>query len=172
MATKHVALMLIALGYAPPALAQGIEGRWKLLAAEDLNADGSVARYPWGLEPVGSIVVQDGSCYLQIMSSDVPAFPRGERPTVEQMRAALFTTYISYTGPCTVDEAEGRVTLKVEAAFRPDYPVDQTRYFRVEGDVMFFGPTPRVRSDPPWEPASIPAGQLTRRLRLQRVVDP
>jgi hypothetical protein len=141
------------------------------VAAEDLNADGSVARYPWGRQPIGSIVVQDGACYLQIMSSDVPSFPPSQVSTVEQMSQALFSTYISYTGPCTIDEAEGRVTLKVEAAWRPNYAVDQTRYFRVDGDLLFFGPTVRIRSDPPWDPSSIAAGSFTRRLRLERVVE-
>jgi hypothetical protein len=28
--------------------AESIQGRWKLIAAEDLRADGSVGRYPWG----------------------------------------------------------------------------------------------------------------------------
>lgn len=53
--------------------ADTLEGRWRLLAAEDLRADGSVARYPWGRRPVGTIVVEGGFCYVQIMSSDVPA---------------------------------------------------------------------------------------------------
>jgi hypothetical protein len=164
--------LLLGSGLAQSIGAQGIEGRWRLVAAEDLNADGSVGRYPWGREPVGSIVVQDGACYLQIMSSDVPSFERSDATTVEQMAQALFSTYISYTGPCTIDEAEGRVTLRVEAAYRPDYPVDQTRYFRVEGDRLYFGPTVRIRSDPPWDPCSIAAGSFTRRLTLERVAGP
>lgn len=154
------------------AVAQGIEGRWRLVVAEDLNADGSVGRYPWGRAPVGSIVVQDGACYLQIMSGDVPSFQAAQTSTVEQMNAALFSTYISYTGPCTVDETAGRVDLTVEAAWRPNYAVDQTRYFRVMGDRMYFGPNARIRTDPPWDPDSVAAGAFTRRLTLERVVEP
>src|SRR4051812_43683687 len=51
-----------------------LEGRWKLRAAEDLTADGTVARLPWGEHPVGSIVVERGACYVQIMSGDTPSF--------------------------------------------------------------------------------------------------
>jgi hypothetical protein len=105
------------------------------------------------------------------MSSDVPSFPEGPVPTVEQMSQTLFSNNISYTGPCTIDEATGRVDLKVRAAWRPDYPVDQTRYFRVDGDRLYFGPTPRIRSDPPWDPSTIAPGTFTRRLTLVRVVD-
>jgi hypothetical protein len=169
---RALVVALLSTTLTSAAVAQGIEGRWRLVAAEDLNADGSVGRYPWGRAPVGSIVVQDGACYLQIMSSDVPAFPAGQTSTVEQMSAALFGTYISYTGPCTIDEAAGRVDLTVEAAWRPDYAVDQTRYFRVMGDRMHFGPNARIRTDPPWDASAIAPGTFTRRLTLERVVEP
>jgi hypothetical protein len=148
---------------APPAPpAQGIEGRWKLRAAEDRRADGTVARYPWGQHPVGSIVVQGGACYLQIMSGDTPSFPAAGTAAAEQMKAALLSTYIAYSGPCTVNESEGSVTLKVDAAWRPDYVgTQQKRFFRFEGGLLLFGPAPN----------SVRAGTetLTRRLTLERV---
>src|SRR5213595_1186858 len=86
--------------------ADSIEGRWKLISAEDLRADGSVARYPWGRHPVGSIVVNGAACYLQIMSSDTPAFA-GDKPATEQMKAMLLSSYIAYSGACAIDEAAG-----------------------------------------------------------------
>jgi len=141
--------------------AETIQGRWRLVAAEDLRADGSVARYPWGRQPVGSIVVQDGFCYLQIMSGDVPSFTAPEPPAGEQMKRALLSTYIAYSGPCRLDEAAGAVTIAVEAAWRPDYVgTQQTRYFRVENGRMYFGPAPgSIR---------LGADTLTRRLTLVR----
>lgn len=169
MATRALLVALLGLGVTGPAGAQGIEGRWKLIEGVDFNADGTVGRYPWGRAPVGSIVVQDGACYLQIMSSDVPSFPPGQTSTVEQMSQTLFSNNISYTGPCTIDEATGRVDLKVQAAWRPNYAVDQTRYFRVDGDRLYFGPNARIRSDPPWDPSTIQPGSFTRRLTLERV---
>jgi hypothetical protein len=138
-----------------------IEGRWKLLAAEDLRADGSVARLPWGAHPIGSIVVERGACYLQIMSSDTPSFAAAQ-PAGDQMKAALLSSYIAYSGPCSVDAAAGSVTLKVEAAWRPDYVgTEQKRFFRFEHDKLLFGPAPN----------SIRSGteQWTRRLTLERV---
>ena len=150
---------------AVPALAQTpptIEGRWRLVAAEDIRADGSVARYPWGRRPAGSIVVTGGACYLQIMSTDTPSFQGGATPVVDKMKASLLSTYIAYEGPCTIDETEKSVTLKVEAAWRPDYVgTTQKRYFRFDGDKLIFGPAPN----------SMRAGneQLTRRLTLERV---
>ena len=167
MTKRVLGVLVIGLGMAQPAAGQTIEGRWKIVATEDLKADGSVGRNPWGKAPVGSVVVQDGACYLQILASEVPSFPKGETSTVEQMKASLFTNYISYTGPCTYDTKTGKVDLKVERAYRPDYAVDQVRYARAVGDTLFFGPTERVMTDPPW--SGVQDGQLTRRLRLVRV---
>ena len=151
---------LLPLLWTASAAAETIQGRWALVAAEDLRADGSVARYPWGRHPIGSIVVDRGWCYLQIMSSDVPSFA-ADRPIGDQMKAALLSTYIAYEGACAIDEPAGRVTLKVEAAWRPEYVgTEQTRFFRFEGGKMLFGPAPN----------SIRSGgeQLTRRLTLER----
>jgi hypothetical protein len=145
-----------------PASRPTLEGRWKLRAAEDVRADGTVARYPWGKNPVGSIVVEGGSCYLQIMSSDTPAFTSSATSKGEQMKATLLSSYIAYSGPCTINEAEGSVTLKVEAAWRSDYVgTEQKRFFRFENETLLFGPTT----------GSIRAGTetLTRRLTLDRV---
>jgi hypothetical protein len=147
---------------AAPATKPTLEGRWKLRAAEDLRADGTVARLPWGERPVGSIVVERGACYLQIMSSDTPSFAPGAAAATEQMKATLLSSYIAYSGPCTIDEAQGSVTLKVDAAWQPNYVgTEQKRFFRFENGVLLFGPAP----------GSIRAGTetLTRRLTLDRV---
>ncbi len=154
-------VFLLLLGLAASVDAETIQGRWKLTAAEDLRGDGSVGRYPWGARPVGSIVVEGGWCYVQIMSSDVPRFAAGTEPVGNQMKSALLSTYIAYAGPCVVSEPDGSVTLKVEAAWRPDYVgTEQKRFFRFENGKMFFGPASN----------SIRAGSdtLTRRLTLER----
>jgi glyoxylase-like metal-dependent hydrolase (beta-lactamase superfamily II) len=144
------------------ASAESIQGRWKLVAAEDLRADGTTARYPWGQHPIGSIVVAGGACYLQIMSGDTPSFSSATPPPAEQMKAALLSSYIAYSGPCTIDEAAGKVVLKVDAAWRPDYVgSEQVRFFRFENGRLVFGPAPN----------SIRSGEerLSRRLTLERV---
>jgi hypothetical protein len=144
-----------------PRSAPTLEGRWKLRAAEDLAADGTVARLPWGEHPVGSIVVERGACYVQIMSSDTPSFLPGKGPAGEQMKAALLNTYIAYSGPCTIDEAEHSVTLKVEAAWRPDYVgTEQKRFFTFDNGALLFGPGRPIRAGDE---------MLTRRLTLDRV---
>ena len=152
---------ILLLCAAPGAFAQAIQGRWKLLAAEDIRADGTVARYPWGRSPVGAIVVDRGYCYVQIMSGDVPSFTGG-KPVGEQMTAALLSTYIAYSGACTINEAEGSVSLKVDSAWRPDYVgTDQKRFFKFDNGKLIFGPavgSMRLNNE-----------TLTRRLTLERV---
>jgi len=154
-------VIVLLLAISASAAPETIQGRWKLIAAEDLRADGSVGQYPWGKHPVGSIVVQGGWCYLQIMSSDVPSFPSGDAPVSEQMKDALLKTYIAYSGPCAIDEQEGSVTLKVEAAWRPNYVgTEQKRFFRFQNGKMIFGPAPNS--------IHTPNDNFTRRLTLER----
>lgn len=154
-------LILVLLLGAAPTFADTIQGRWRLLAAEDIRADGSVARLPWGKRPVGAIVVEGGFCYVQIMSSDVPAFESG-KPVGPQMTAALLSTYIAYSGACTVNDVEGSVTLKVDSAWRPDYVgTEQKRFFKFDSGKLIFGPaTGSMRFNDE---------ALTRRLTLERM---
>jgi hypothetical protein len=157
---RVLATLVLLLCSVAPAYAQSIQGRWTLLTAEDIRADGSVARYPWGRKPVGSIVVDGGYCYLQIMSGDVPSFTGG-KPMGEQMTAALLSTYIAYSGACTINETEGSVSLKVDSAWRPDYVgTDQKRFFKFDNGKLIFGPAA----------GSLRSGgeALTRRLTLER----
>jgi hypothetical protein len=152
---------LALLALACPAAADTLQGRWKLLAAEDLRANGEVGRLPWGAHPIGSIVVTGGWCYVQIMSSDTPSFEAAQ-PMGDQMKAKLLSSYIAYSGPCTIDEAAGSLTLKVEAAWRPDYVgTEQKRFFHLENGKLLFGPAPGTgRSG---------TERLSRRLTLERV---
>ena len=91
---------------------------------------------------------------------DVP--PPDDLPdSAEQMRAMLLSSYIAYSGPCVVDEGAGSVTLKVDAAWRPDYVgTEQKRFFRFDNGRLIFGPAPNsMRSN---------GESLTRRLTLER----
>ena len=162
MRTLAALVALVALVTPASASAETLAGKWKLVAAEDLRPDGTVARYPWGRHPIGAIVVEGGSCYIQIMSGDVPSFPATAWSVNDQMKASLLSSYIAYTGPCTFDDAAGTTTMKVEAAWRPDYVgTQQTRFYRFDGHKMLYGPAPNsIRGGPE---------SLTRRLTLERL---
>jgi hypothetical protein len=96
------------------------------------------------------------------MSSDTPSFEASGKTAAEQMKAALLSTYIAYSGPCIVDDAAGSVTLKVAAAWRPDYVgTEQKRFYRFERDRLLFGPAANSMT--------VAGETLTRRLTLERV---
>lgn len=157
----RLAIGALLVAAATPAAAETLAGRWTLVSAEDIRADGSVARLPWGRHPVGSIVVEGGACYLQIMSGDTPSFT-GATPIAEQMKASLLSSYIAYSGRCTFDDAAGTLSLQVDAAWRPDYVgTDQTRMFRFENGKLLFGTLPNT--------IRMGTERLTRRLTLERV---
>lgn len=106
--------------------------------------------------------MEGGWCYLQIMSSDVPLFSStGDMPVGDQMKDALLKTYIAYSGPCSIDETEKSVTLKVEAAWRPNYVgTEQKRFFQFEKGKLIFGPAPNS--------VHTTNENFTRRLTLER----
>ena len=159
---KILATLVLLLCSVTSGHAQSLQGRWKLLSAEDIRADGTVARHPWGRTPVGSIVVEGSYCYVQIMSGDVPAFTAG-KPLGEQMSAALLSTYIAYSGACTIDQTEGSVTLKVDSAWRPNYVgTEQKRFFKFDNGKLIFGPA--------FGSMRVGTESLTRRLTLERAV--
>jgi hypothetical protein len=158
---RTLLLTFTAMALAQSISADNLEGRWKLLSAEDVRPNGEVVRRPWGDHPVGSIVVQNGWLYLQIMSGDTPSFDAA-KPMADQTKATLLSSYIAYSGAVTIDEAQGSVAFKVEAAWRPDYVgTDQRRIFHFENGKLIFGTAPN----------SIRGGteRLTRRLTLERV---
>jgi len=148
------------------ARAETIEGRWKLISAEDLRDDGSVGQYPWGKHPVGWIVIERGWCLLQIMSSDVPSFSAtgnadAEKPLGAQMKDALVKQYIGYEGPCTINAKAGTLTMNIDAAWRPDYPgSQQKRFFHFENGKLIFGMAPNA--------IHTLNGNFTRKLTLER----
>lgn len=175
-----VALLLSTLSTPAAAqTAQTLEGRWKMIAAEDVRADGTVGRLPWGKNVVGQIIIQDGWLYLQIMSGDVASFPAGKGPVGEQMKAAVLNTYVSYTGAISsINEAEGVVTFKVAAGSQPgNVGTEQKRPFRLADGKLFFGPGAKIPVVKPDTTREIPVGNnpadrtgetLTRRLTLVR----
>ena len=158
---RTLALAVLALTVTPVIFSESLEGRWKLLAAEDVRDNGEVVRHPWGEHPVGSIVVKGGWLYLQIMSGDVPAFTP-DKPLADQMKSTLFSSYIAYSGQCNINESEGIVDFKVAAAWRPDYVgTDQKRIFHFENGKLIFG---TLRNS-----VRMGTERLTRRLTLERV---
>jgi hypothetical protein len=143
-----------------PAHAQSLEGRWRLIGAQEVRANGEVVRLPWGAHPIGSLLVQGGACYVQIMSTDVPSFA-AEQSVRDQMKATLLSSYVGYSGACVFSEKDGTLSIKVDAAWRPDMVgTEQRRVFRFENGKLIYGPAGAVRMG---------SEILTRRLTFERI---
>ena len=117
-------------------------------------------RLPWGAHPIGSLLVQGGACYVQIMSTDVPSFA-AEQSVRDQMKATLLSSYVGYSGACVFSEKDGTLSIKVDAAWRPDMVgTEQRRVFRFENGKLIYGPAGAVRMG---------SEILTRRLTFERI---
>jgi len=153
-------LTLLLIAPIIPARAQSLEGRWRIIGAQEVRASGEVVRLPWGAHPIGSLLVQGGACYVQIMSTDVPSFA-ADQPVRDQMKATLLSSYVGYSGACVFSDKDGTLSIKVDAAWRPDMVgTEQKRVFKFENGKLIYGPASAVRTG---------SEILTRRLTFERI---
>ena len=100
--------------------AQSLGGVWRVVSVIDYNADGSIRRYTYGRKPYGFVVATDGWCSVQIMATETPAYPPG-KPIADQMMPTVLSSYIGYAGPCSVNDAEKAVTIRIRAGWLPHH---------------------------------------------------
>ena len=98
--------------------------------------DGSVT-YPWGRETRGYIIASpDGYFSAAIMSADRKRFssPDMKGGTLEE-KASAADSYISYCGPCEVEE--DRFRTKVEVSLFPNWVGEyEERYYTIKGKTL------------------------------------
>jgi hypothetical protein len=137
-------LSLLLIAPIIPARAQSLEGRWRLIGAQEVRANGEVVHRPWGAHPIGSLLVQGGA-----------------QPLRDQMKATLLSSYVGYSGACAFSEKDGTLSIKVDAAWRPEMVgTEQKRVFRFENGKLIYGPAGAVRTG---------SETLTRRLTFERI---
>lgn len=93
----------------------------------------------------------DGYMSAQLAKPDRPPFTGGDWFTGSQQDyVAEASTYIPYTGPFHVDEAQHTLTHSMFVSLFPDW-TGQTQPRRVEltGDQLTLGTVAPIRSDPP-----------------------
>ena len=113
-------LVAASMCHAPRLSAQSLGGVWKVVSVVDYNADGSVRRYTYGRAPYGFVVVAGEWCSIEIMATETPAYG-SDKPIGDQMQPTLLSSFIGYAGPCTADEREKAVVIKVQAGWLPHY---------------------------------------------------
>ena len=139
-------------------------GAWRLVRIERRDADGELAA-PLIEDRLGYIIYDaSGHMGVTLMQPDRPLFA-GNEPTPEEALAAL-STYTSYFGTFTVNEAEGFVTHHLEGSLNPrGTGSDYKRFYRFSGDRLTLQPPVGengVKSELTWERLPVlPEAELT-----------
>ena len=116
-----VMAMVTALTGRPlPVSAQSLVGVWRVVSVIDYNENGSIRRYTYGRKPYGFVVAMGGWCSVEIMATETPDYS-ADRPIGEQMKPTVLSSFIGYAGPCSVNEAEKVLVIKIEAGWLPHY---------------------------------------------------
>lgn len=116
-------------------------GSWRMLAwTRESVATGAVTD-ALGPDPVGYIAYHpDGRMMATVIARARPT--RGAAPWTQAEKAALFDTMLAYVARWTLEE--GRVVHHVEAAWNPDWQIDLSRPFALEGDRLTISGAPGV----------------------------
>jgi len=125
--SKLVALSLVAVvatAAAPPPKEQisSLRGTWRMEAAYERRADGSVT-YNYGLHPAGLMMVDTSGRYsIQIFRPDRAPFRSGDKTAgePEEYRDAALGSSTHY-GTVRIDSAHHQLIFAVEAASFPNW---------------------------------------------------
>ncbi len=126
---------------APPTDAAALIGSWRMLSwTRESVATGAVSDV-LGADPVGYIAYHpDGRMMATVFARSRPA---GDgRPRGPKEKAALFDTMLAYVARYTLQA--DRVVHHVEAAWNPDWQIDLSRPFRLDGDRLVISGAPNV----------------------------
>ena len=110
-------------------------GTWRLLSFEALTSDMRTL-YPYGSHPKGLLIYDGhGNMAVQLLRAERQRFSTDDKSqgSVQEIRGA-FTSYEAYFGTYEIDEHEGTVTHRLEAALFPNWSgSEQKRYFEFSG---------------------------------------
>jgi hypothetical protein len=151
MKRRLLAFALLMIGSAPVRLAaqapatlrDKLVGTWRLVAARQRLADGSVRADPQpGPRGVGYIMYDaTGHVCVVLANPDRPAWRAPTTPTDAEVRSA-FDGLVAYCGTYETDERRENVIHHVEADREPHMMgADRTRLAKVTGDRLVLRPT-------------------------------
>jgi hypothetical protein len=147
---RQIALILVLTGtagmrpaaQAPRSLRDDLVGTWRLVAARQRLADGSVRPDPQpGAHGVGYIMYDaTGHVCVVLANPDRPAWKAPNAATDAELRSA-FEGLVAYCGTYETDEARHLVIHHVEADREPHVMgTDRTRSATVTGDRLILRP--------------------------------
>ena len=122
-------------------------GTWKLVRVERYGPDGDLLPPPepptFGSDGRVGFIMYDSTGHMGVVTQQAGRQPyAGERRTPEEALAAI-TSYGSYFGPYTVNEAEGYVTHHVKGSVNPGgVGADNQRFYEFSGNQLILQPPP------------------------------
>ena len=147
-------------------------GTWKLVRFERYAADGQLLPAEPGSLGAGAplgYIMYDGEHMGVIIQREWRKPFAGEEPTGDEAAAAL-SSYVSYFGPYTVNEAEGYVTHHVLGSASPAMTgADNQRFYEFSGNQLALRPPPGengVQARIVWEKLPAQAGMTAEERRF------
>ena len=147
-------------------------GTWKLVGFERYDADGQLLPAEPGSFGAGNplgYIMYDGEQMGVIIQQEWRRPFAGEEPTGDEAIAAT-TSYVSYFGPYTVNEAEGYVTHHVLGSVNPGMTGnDNQRFYEFSGNQLALKPPPGangVQARIVWEKLPAKAGMTAEERRF------
>ena len=121
--------------------ATALIGSWRMISWTRESLATGVVTDALGPDPVGYIAYHaDGRMMATVFRRDrQPSVPS---PWDTETRAGLFDTMLAYVASYTLDGSH--VTHHVEAAWNPDWQVDLSRPFKLEGDRLTISGAPGI----------------------------
>lgn len=114
-------------------------GAWTLVSYVEEPVDGSAANHPFGEQPQGMILyTPDGYMSAQLSTANRAPFAGGDWFKGEpQEYTAQGISYIAYTGPFHVDEAQQTLSHTMLISLFPNWTGQtQPRLVKIEGDML------------------------------------
>ena len=147
-------------------------GTWKLVGFERYDAGGQLLPAEAGTLAAGAplgYIMYDGEHMGVIIQREWRRPFAGEEPTGDEAIAAA-TSYVSYFGPYTVNEAEGYVTHHVLGSLSPGMTgADNQRFYEFTGNRLALQPPPGdsgVQARIVWEKMPAKAGMTAEERRF------
>ena len=115
-------------------------GTWKLVRVERYDADDELLPTESGTAGRLGYLMYDGQHMGVVIQQDGRQPYAGDQRTPDEALAAI-TSYTSYFGPYTVNEADGYVTHHVEGSLNPrSTGGDNQRFYELAGDRLLLKP--------------------------------
>ena len=122
---------------------QKITGTWKLISFELINKSAGKIFYPYGKNPVGTLIVSsDNYMSVAVMADNRENFSTESIQTASEVeKARAMETYLSYSGTWKI--IDDKIFVSVMVSLLPNWTnKEHYRYFQIDNDKLTFQTPP------------------------------